>query len=44
MMFEGKPLAEVDQAENNGIPKAIENADQLAAEVAQYFLLKKEAA
>jgi chromosome partitioning protein len=44
MMLEATPLAEVDQTEYNGIPKAIENADQLAAEVAQHFLMKKQEA
>jgi|ERR1019366_9417006 chromosome partitioning protein len=44
MMLEGKPLAELNQDEFNGIPKAIENADRLAAEVTQHFLAKREAA
>lgn len=44
MFLEGAPLAEVDQSQFNGVPKAIENADRLASEVASFFLPMEQAA
>jgi len=42
MMLEGKPLGSIDQDQFNGVPKAIENADRLAAEIIEHFITMKE--
>jgi chromosome partitioning protein len=42
MFLEGVSLADLDQQQFNGVPKALENADRLAAEIASHFLPGRE--
>lgn len=42
MLLDGVPLAELNREEFNGVDKALDNADRLAAELVEYILTKQK--